>query len=70
MMSHTTTLLTGCVFVLITLCTNAQQGYVFGRVSLYVYNVYLYVHVCQQKTGYLVPYHLKSPAKCKLLLSL
>ena len=39
---------------IITLCAYAQQGYAFGRVGLRVY-----MHVCQQKTGCLVPYRSK-----------
>ena len=29
-------------------CAYAQQGYVFGRVGLYVY-LFIYLYVCQQK---------------------
>ena len=43
--------------IIITLCAYVQQGYVFGRVRLYI-NLYIYMYV-NKKTGYLVPYRSK-----------
>ena len=46
-------------------CAYAQQGYVFGRVGLYVY-LFIYLYVCQQKkTGSTRKY----PTEYILLLS-
>ena len=33
------------LFMFITRCTYAQQGYAFGCVGLYVYYVYIYIFV-------------------------
>ena len=47
-------------------CAYAQQGYVFGRVGLYVYLfIYIYMYVNKKKTDSTRKY----PTECILLLS-
>ena len=58
------------LFMLITLCTYAQQGYAFGCVGLYVYYkyIYLYIYANKKQAVYCLTAQ-KSPDECIILIS-